>query len=483
VVPKGLLQKLDLGDVAAENEVQALNNYFVKTPQFQQASQGHARLVIGRKGAGKTAIFYGVRNHISKNRNLVVLDLKPEGHQFTSLRDSVLKNLDTGVQERTLTAMWHYLLLLELLNKALEREARTAYRDKDALLRFQQLEELHKKHIDPESDFSERLMSLVNRLVSTFGDEQGESASGANLTAAIYGGDIRELQNTLLAHLSTTDGIWVLFDNIDKGFSTHGLQREDLLIVRCLLDASRKLQRSFEKKGLNCVSMVFIRRDVFTHLVDYTPDRGKENYANLDWSDIELIRDLLLLRIHHEAPELHGSFEHCWSQLFDPHVSGESSFRYITSRTFLRPRDVLNFTRKCIQVAVSRGNTRVEQKDITKAEEEFSEDMLNELMYEMRDVFPDIPDVPLAFIGQERHLSLDELSLILIDAGALEDQVNSIIDKLLWFSFVGVMKDEDEFYSYSYLYNIEKLKVHMRGNSSDAKCYVIHPAFNSALNF
>ena len=45
--PSGLLARIDLGDVAAENEIKALNNYFVKTPQFQQARQGHARIVIG----------------------------------------------------------------------------------------------------------------------------------------------------------------------------------------------------------------------------------------------------------------------------------------------------------------------------------------------------------------------------------------------------------------------------------------------------
>lgn len=482
LAPKGLLQKLDLGDVAAENEAHALSNYFVKTPQFQQASQGHARLVIGRKGSGKTAIFYGVRNHIAKNRDMIVIDLKPEGHQFTSLRDSVLKKLDAGTQERTLTAMWHYLLLLEMMGKILARESLTAYRDRDALLKYQQLEELHKKHVEPDSDFSERLMSLAGRLVSSFENAKGASITGTDLTSAIYGNDIGQLQRMILEHLSDIDGIWILFDNIDKGFSAHGLQKEDILVVRCLLDASRKLQHSFEKKNINCVSTVFIRRDVFTHLIDNTPDRGKENYANLDWSDMELIRDLLLLRFRHEAPELVGSFEHCWSQLFDPHVSGESSFRYITSRTFLRPRDILNFTRKCIQVAVSRGNSRVEQDDIKKAEEEFSEDMLNELMYEIRDVFPNMPDIPLAFIGQDRFLSSEDLSLILMGANVPEEQVSNVVDRLLWFSFIGVAQGDDEFYSYTYLYNIDKLKAQMRGDKPDMKRYVIHPAFNSALS-
>ncbi len=53
-----LLGKLDLGDVAAENEIRNLDYYFVSTGQFAQAKRGHARLVVGRKGSGKTATFY-----------------------------------------------------------------------------------------------------------------------------------------------------------------------------------------------------------------------------------------------------------------------------------------------------------------------------------------------------------------------------------------------------------------------------------------
>ena len=66
LLPDGLLERLDLGDVAAENESRQLRNYFVRTGQFVQAKRGHARLVIGRKGSGKTAIFYAIRDSFIK---------------------------------------------------------------------------------------------------------------------------------------------------------------------------------------------------------------------------------------------------------------------------------------------------------------------------------------------------------------------------------------------------------------------------------
>ena len=480
-LPEGLLERLDLGDVAAENEISALRRYFVKTPQFQQARQGHARLVIGRKGTGKTALFYGVRRHFSHHKKWLVLDLKPEGHQFTKLREVVLQNLSEGLQQHTLTAFWYYLLLLEITNKLIERERPAAYRDPESLAHFNELQRVWRKHTDQEGDFSERLMALVNHLVERFPRKAPTEIRSPDITEAVYGGEARELSDIAVQYLQRTDGVYVLFDNIDKGFPTHGLSQEDVSIVRCLLEATRKMQRALERRQIDSLSTVFVRRDVFDLLVDRTPDRGKESCANLDWSDTELIKELLLKRFQYEAPELKGSFEDVWGRLFDPHVARESSFTYIVSRTFLRPRDILNLVRRCIQVAVSRGHTRVEQDDIMSAEAAFSEDMLNDLRYEIRDVFPDTPDLLLEFLDAEATLSREDIDLRLMSSGVPEDRFEDVRDLLLWFSFLGVKAGDDERYAFQYLYNVPKLKALVKETYDYVDVYTIHPAFRKAL--
>ena len=480
-IPKKLLERIDLGDIAAENEISALSTYFVKTPQFQQARQGHARIVVGRKGTGKTAMFYGIRNQFSKRGNTLVLDLKPEGHQFVKLREHVLSQLSEGLQLHTLTAFWYYLLILELTNKTLERELKTAYQSAESLALYNQLKEMYKAHTQTQGDFSERLMSLINRLIETLPPELLHKIKSADITDVIYRYDIKDILSKLVPHLRPFSAVWILFDNIDKGFPTHGLQSIDVHIIRCLLEAIRKLQESLETHGIDCMAAIFIRSDVYDHLVDCTPDRGKESYVNLDWSDIELIKELLLRRFRYQAPELEGSFEEVWSRLFDPHVRGESSFNYVVSRTFLRPRDILNFTRKSIQIAVSRNHPRVDQDDITAAEKSFSEDMLNELRYEMRDIFPSLPDIALAFLGYMGSFAENEVSSKLIECGVSEDQLPSVIEILLWFAFLGIKIGENEHYSYQVSYNMAKLKhsSDKRGNSE--RIYAIHPAFSKAL--
>lgn len=481
--PQRLLDRLDLGDVAAENEIQALSSYFVRTPQFIQARQGHARLVIGRKGSGKTALFYGLRKAVSSGRKSLVLDLKPEGHQFAKLRETVLARMSEGVQQHTLTAFWHYLILIEVARRVVEREALTAWRDPGSLEDFKALQSRLAEHSAEADtgDFSERLMALVNRLVAALGDCSQHALAAPALTATIYRGDITELRDLVIRRQSSVGDLWILFDNIDKGFPTHGLGREDALIVRCLLEATRKLQRELQKSHVDCHAVIFVRRDVYDLLVEHTPDRGKESHVDLDWSDEDLMRQLILRRVQASVPELTGDFAEIWHRLFEAHVGGESSFRYILNRTLLRPRDLLNFVRKSVQVSASRSQDRVRETDIHVAEAAYSEDMFNELKYELRDVFPTFAEVLPRFVGQQSALSEDDIDMLCVDAGVPEERWSELLNALLWFCFLGIMTKDSPVYAYDLGYSGDRMNALVRSVPSAAKQYVVHPAFRGAL--
>jgi hypothetical protein len=119
---KGFLANIDLGDPAAENEIETLGDYYVATDQFSQVLHGAARLAVGRKGSGKSALFFQVRDNLRRRRVNVILDLKPEGHQLTRFKSLVLRYLERDVQEHVVTAFWEYVLLLEICIKILEAD-------------------------------------------------------------------------------------------------------------------------------------------------------------------------------------------------------------------------------------------------------------------------------------------------------------------------------------------------------------------------
>ena len=479
-LPLRLLEKVDLGDLAAENEITALGSYFVPTGQYNEAKRGHARLVVGRKGAGKTAIFYGVRRAYKTGRSHLVLDLKPEGHQFTKLREFVLKQLSPGLQQHVLTAFWNYLLLMEVAHKIIEEEKHFSYQESSRRAAYLRVVRAYGREDEgDEGDFSERLLGLVNDIVGRR-DVVPSVLTTSQVTNLVYSQDIRPLSDALSDYLaiSKKEDVWLLFDNLDKGWPVRAVSEEDILILKSLLEATRKLQRQFETRGVEFYSVVFVRNDIYEHLLLDPADRGKDTAVILDWSDPEVFKEILRRRII-QSTELDRPFEELWPLFFETHIKAEESFAYILSRTLLRPREVIRFCRECVDVAINRGHDKVTEGDILHAEKSHSEDSLVDITLELRDVSPQFAEVPYAFIEAKAVLSRDELAGRISEVGIGADQINVAIELLLWFGFIGIyLYPEEERYSYQFQHNLKR----MQSGLSQGFSYCIHPAFRVALD-
>ena len=132
----GFLPNLELGAPAAENEMTSLGNYYFETDEFKRALQGVVRMAVGRKGTGKTALFFQVRDRVRQHKKNIVLDLKPEGHQLKRFRD-VIQLLGESVQEHVATAFWEYVLLLEICHKILQKDKFIHTRDHNLFEQYQ----------------------------------------------------------------------------------------------------------------------------------------------------------------------------------------------------------------------------------------------------------------------------------------------------------------------------------------------------------
>lgn len=476
-LPLRALETLDFGDVAAENEISALRSYFLPTAQYNDAKRGHARLVVGRKGAGKTAIFYGVRNAFWSSQSHVVLDLKPEGHQFLTLREKLLNFLSRGLQEHVLTAFWNYILLVELASKIIDTDSRYVHRDLRRLQLYEKLVEI--TGADPETeqgDFSERLLTLVERMLERRQEIESLTSPG-DIAQLVYEKDIHELQETLTKYIVYKDGIWILIDNLDKSWPVNGASKEDILIIRSLMEATRKLQRQLSRNEIECRAIVFIRNDVYEHLLGETPDKGKDTAIVLDWPDEEVFK-LLVHRRMMASTKIERSFDEMWPMFFESYIRGEHSFAYILGRTMMRPRDLIGFLRQCVSVAVNRGNSKVLEADILQAEKQYSEDQLQGLFDELRDINSQFAELPYAFIGSAVMMTRKILENKIQEFEVPPSSVKEAIEILLWFGFFGIVDSGgEEKYAHMYQYGVTR----MLREANEQTSFVIHPAFRSVL--
>jgi hypothetical protein len=298
----GLLQSLSIGDPTAENEMTTLGNYFLRTDQYERAVRGDVNLVVGRKGSGKTALFIRIRDKIRNDKRNIVVDLKPEGYQLLKLKGDILSYLAEGARNHLITAFWEYLILLEVTYKLLEKDRYTYRHNHEIFDQYIELEATYRAdNFSSEGDFSERLLSLSRRIaeefVAKYGSQSNRKLTSKEIGELIYTHDLRKLRDSVLRYLEKKQGVWVLFDNLDKGWSTQGIDVIDALTLRCLIDAGRKVEREMQRDGHKFRCIIFVRNDVYEHLMANSADYGKEMRAALDWADPDLLREILRLRL------------------------------------------------------------------------------------------------------------------------------------------------------------------------------------------
>lgn len=172
--PELTLLAFHIGETVAENEELLLQNYFVPTAAYSAATKSLVGVFVGRKGTGKTANLYQLRDHFSSEKRNIVVTIKPVSFRiaaFGRLIDDFFGQPDLAADfiERT----WRAIIYAELavaVSRLIDDE--TQFRKPNSA------EDAVKDHVDKyrdfvESDFAGRIefiRSLVSEVVER-GDE------------------------------------------------------------------------------------------------------------------------------------------------------------------------------------------------------------------------------------------------------------------------------------------------------------------------
>jgi hypothetical protein len=483
-----LLQSLHIGDPTAENEMATLSEYYLHTHVYQQTLDGHVNLAVGRKGSGKTALFIRLRDKIRSDKRNVVVDLRPEGYQLIKLKEDMLAYLSEGSRQHLITAFWEYLILLEVAYKLLEKDQHT-YKHNHAIRElYQELQATYKvDDFSVEGDFSERLTVLSQRISedyhSNYGTGTDQKLTTDQVTGLLYRHDLAKLRGLISRYLERKAAVWILFDNLDKGWSTQGVDEIDATVLRCLIDAGRKIEREMRRASrvLHCV--VFVRNDVYEHIMRSSADYGKEMRAVLDWTEPDLLRQMLRLRLVSalDAKARDVPFEQIWPTFCVSHYHGEETGDYLIERSLMRPRNVLKIFNHCRGFATNFRHAKIDEDDIERGLRAYSNDLLVELDHELTDVFPPARNLLYHFLDAPAVLSAPELSELISSVGVGADDVRRVIDFLIYYGVLGLRNGEGDLFIYQVGYNPKMIEARAQRVGDNAH-YVINPAFWPALN-
>ncbi len=404
-----MLRRL-FGDDAAENDAH-LSEYFIETPAYRMALSGEKRFIVGRKGAGKSAICQQLQKQLPQTGALC-LTLAPQRLQFTALKLGLRDLSKWGNESDTLLQrVWYYGLLCETALLLVRRFKKDYDSDFVKLAAFI---EKHYSYSEP-SAFA-RLLKTTSHFLEQFelrlGPVKMKSSNRAfdPLALEMALDNLRVPLATFIArHLP--QGVFILIDNLDEGWDN---SPEANAFLRGLLLAVYEICQP----NIPVRVLVFFRLDMydcvtrqFQHI-----DKYRQFQEHIYWGRkemMELVAERLSVNLR---LKLATNTSEVWAKVFEPSADF-SAMDYIIERSLMRPREVLQFCRLAAEKADQREHEKILPEDLYDAEKEFSRWKIDDLCNEFLFAYPGLKEEILQrFYGVPVRLSPEKLRHLLEDA-------------------------------------------------------------------
>jgi hypothetical protein len=409
------LDWISVGPVSAERDVD-LQKYFYDAGVSGSLVGDPTRfLMLGRKGAGKTAVFLHIKQRppgLFRNKDVVV-PLSTTEYNWRAHAALADVNKTGGSQYRD---SWRFVICVEAIRYFTQFVETNRYDVPKALARAHKL--LDKLFGSPVPEWSEllrsKVFSLSNLKLPSAGigpDIEGISVTAGEIAFSTVEKD-DSLRSTLAFNIEhLTDyleqslnesldeyRVFVIFDRVDENWLSGSLDSCKQMIGG-LIQASEYFTQKFIGR---LRPIVFLREDIFQS-IDTINDKNKlkmDCSRTLMW-DEETLEKLVLERINHFAKVAGQTPIQRLDDLFDKSTvrSRSTPSKYIFQRTFCRPRDIVAYLTKIIDVgkeyvrdgdSIEDQHGKLSTRLIYDAEGAYSEYLHDEVLDEWRTQIPAI---------------------------------------------------------------------------------------------
>lgn len=342
------------GEVAAEDDSYLLN-YFHSTDAISEIEDENKFLVVGRKGAGKTAVVRyfteGPKKAYSKALNL----RNYPWAVHAEVLDRGMEGVDAYV------ASWRYLIAVELASFTL-RLSEKIYLDSQLPLR----EYLISNYGSINPSLPEILQPIKLKVLGIFLNPSvlGNSIGGVNLSRESddrkLGLELNALTDAILEHCiiisksAKIPKISLHFDELDAGLRAVDSTMKSMLSG--LIIAVRDLRRMFIEKEVLFSVVFHLREDLWNSLAFSDKNKITQTRAfSIEW-DSEALEGVVEARIRAKLGE-----EFTWDNIIDDQAvrGSQPKWNHVVARTTKRPRDVIKFLNACLLVAKRRRKQEV----------------------------------------------------------------------------------------------------------------------------
>ncbi len=392
-----LPSSINLGAPAAERDIErGLEHYFLESDAFRRVLSGESTVVLGNRGAGKSAIFQMLARR-SRATGARVIELAPEDYSYEMLQRSMKREEDgSWAKHGAYAASWKYTLLILIMKELCKKQVRSKNASEAAIRKY-----IRDHHYQPGMGKLWALISYLKRLEGLKIGSHEAQVKTKELERLYKLEEIRYLMPHLEKALSDQRVI-VIIDELDKGWDS---SEDAQAFIAGLFQACITLNRISPNLRL----YISLRQELYENTPSLYEDAQKyrDLIETIAWTEQEL-QTLIARRVRYSLPRLaESSDDKCWTTLFGatPGDGSGGSFRYLVDRTLHRPREMILFCAQCLHTAGERGSPLPMRSDtITAAEIEYSRGRTHDVAAEQRFQYPDILSVFETFRGQPHIL-------------------------------------------------------------------------------
>lgn len=363
---------------------------------YQDIEAFEKYVVLGRKGAGKTSIY---RKFLDESRD----DLFAIGHTFSDYpwhyHD---KQAKIGVPDHDkFTHSWKYLILLTLSKLLLNRDHSIPF-DDDSAEYVSRLESFIVDSYGSRDPDVANIFTPTNRL-----KVKGSLNVDLSILKASIGGEsipieflptiVQDVNANLLkcviGSLNDANRYYVMFDELDLGFDPESDDYKYRLIG--LLLAAKELNRAAREAGKNMSIIVFLRNDIYDSLKFEDKNKlTRSAVSMIEWDSVggNSLKGLIEKRF---TQLLRDKDEDSvsWEDVFDEEelmTGKQTKYNYIKDRTFVRPRDLVQFCNEIVAAHRRNGDRldKISNKEIYEAKFKYSKYFIDEIDDEVHKHIP-----------------------------------------------------------------------------------------------
>lgn len=415
--PSLSLNELDLGAPAAERDIlKGLEHYFVESEAFKRVADRSKTIILGNRGAGKSAIFQMLAARERRQKSTHVVELAPEDYSYELLRKTMLaEQSGSWAKLGAYAVAWKYLIYL-LVMKAISKDADRADK-RGPLGRIS-------RYIRDNHQFGQysKLSALISYLKRLEGVKIGKYEAGLKVRELEKLYKLEEINHLIpdLVKVLEKETVLVLVDELDRGWDA---SEDAKAFVAGLFQACVSINRV----SPNLTVYMSLRQELYDNIPSLYEDAQKyrDMIETISWNE-DGLQQLIARRIDHsitsksvyEQGFKHISTKELWGTLFQDTLDyrQSKSFNYMVDRTLYRPRELIQFCQLAIESArASNANTPLGYTELSIAEAQYSEERSKDIAAEYRFQYPNLLEVFEVFRGKSYLFDRGDLEMLALE--------------------------------------------------------------------